>query len=384
MSERVDVTVLLPCLDESATVGACVGEARDAMDAAGIAGEVLVADNGSTDESVALAEAAGARIERVERRGYGAALRAGIAAARGDIVVMADADLSYDLSQVPEFVAAIRRGADLVMGDRFAGGIARGAMPLKNRLVGNPFLSWLGRRLTGTRVRDFHCGMRAFRRSAVGRLPFRSTGMEFASEMVALAARAGLRIEEIPTTLRVDGRGGASHLRPLADGSRHVAMLWMLAPRSTLAAVARAVLGILVLVMSVLTIRDVTVGGVTFSIGSLIVVSVAVVSVGLVVSFDAALRGDLARPTRRRHDEAGSEREIAAPGRVASITLPVLVVGGMLGLVRAVVGWAGKGFGDLDPTEVVRGVVMPGSMLILAAGVVLGRLIRGLSGFVAD
>ena len=229
--EAPRVSVVLPCLNEAETVGRCVAEAREALGRSGLSGEVVVADNGSTDGSPGLAEAAGARVVAVPVRGYGAALAGGIAAARGPYVVMGDADLSYDFGAVPDFVRALDSGADLVMGSRFRGRIEVGAMPPLHRWLGNPVLSGLGRLFFRAHVSDFHCGLRAFRREAIERLDLRTTGMEYASEMVVKAALFGLRIGEIPVTLRKDGRSRPPHLRTWRDGWRHLRFLLLYSPR---------------------------------------------------------------------------------------------------------------------------------------------------------
>jgi glycosyltransferase involved in cell wall biosynthesis len=227
-----EFTILMPCLNEAETVATCVGKALAFLARAGIAGEVLVADNGSTDGSAALAEHAGARVIAVKERGYGAALRAGIAAAQGRFVIMGDADDSYDFARLDAFVAKLRGGCDLVVGNRFAGGVAPGAMPFLHRYLGNPVLSLIGRMLFHPGVGDFHCGLRGFRRDAILGLDLRTSGMEFASEMVASAALARLAIAEVPTTLAVAGRSRRSHLRTWRDGWRHLRFLVMLGLRS--------------------------------------------------------------------------------------------------------------------------------------------------------
>jgi hypothetical protein len=221
----------MPCLNEAETIVRCVESALSTMRAAGIDGEVIVADNGSTDGSRELAEKAGARVCTVAEPGYGAALRGGFAAARGAFVVMGDADDSYDFGAIPAFTAKLDAGADLVMGSRFLGRIEPGAMRPLHRFLGNPVLSFLGRLLFRVPVSDFHCGIRAFRREAVDRMGLRTTGMEFASEMVVKAAISGLRIDEIPVTLRKDGRSRPPHLRTWRDGWRHLRFLLIYSPR---------------------------------------------------------------------------------------------------------------------------------------------------------
>jgi glycosyltransferase involved in cell wall biosynthesis len=227
----VELTVVMPCLNEAETLAVCVDKALAALRENDIAGEVVVADNGSTDGSQAIAVEHGARVVDVSVRGYGAALNAGIAAARGRFVLMADADDSYNFAHIPRFVAELRNGADLVMGNRFQGGIGPGAMPALHRYLGNPVLSRLGRTLFHVPAGDFHCGMRAFSREAYERLGLRTTGMEFASEMVVKAALLKQTIVEVPTTLQKDGRSRPPHLKTWSDGWRHLRFLLMYSPR---------------------------------------------------------------------------------------------------------------------------------------------------------
>jgi hypothetical protein len=225
------VSIVIPCLNEAETLERCVVAAREALETAGMPGEIIVADNGSTDGSREIASNAGARVIRVAERGYGSALLGGIAAARGRHVVMGDADYSYDFGAVPAFVRKLEEGNDLVMGSRLRGRIEPGAMPLLHRWLGNPVLSLLGRLFFRVPVSDFHCGIRGFRRDAVEHLDLKTTGMEFASEMVVKASLFGLRIAEIPVTLRPDGRSRAPHLRTWRDGWRHLRFLLIYSPR---------------------------------------------------------------------------------------------------------------------------------------------------------
>jgi glycosyltransferase involved in cell wall biosynthesis len=229
-SAPVELTVLMPCLDEAKTVGACVAKARETCRAHGIAAEILVADNGSTDGSQRLAGESGARVIHVPARGYGSALRAGIDAARGRYVVIADADDSYDFGDIPAFLAQLRAGAQLVMGSRFRGKIHPGAMPLLHRFLGNPVLTWVLNLFFGAGISDAHCGMRGFSREAIRALSLRSSGMEFASEMIIRAAQEKLRVREVPTSLRPDGRGRRPHLRTWRDGWRHLRFMLLFSP----------------------------------------------------------------------------------------------------------------------------------------------------------
>lgn len=228
--DNVEVSVVIPCLNEANSIGICVSKAMHAFDTAGLRGEVIVADNGSTDGSIEIAEKLGARVVRVEARGYGSALRAGIAAARGAFIVMGDADDSYDFSDVPRFVQKWRQGNDVVMGNRFRGEIKHGAMPWHHKYVGNPALSSLLNLFFRAGIGDSHCGMRGFTRAVYDRMDLRSTGMEFASEFVIKAAQLGARITEIPITLWPDKRGRPPHLRSFRDGWRHLRFMLLYAP----------------------------------------------------------------------------------------------------------------------------------------------------------
>ena len=227
----LDLTILMPCLNEAETLAICIRQAAQAIRDANLAGEVLIADNGSTDGSQDIARAEGARVVDVPTRGYGAALIAGIEAARGRYVMMADADASYHFEHLPRFLPRLEDGYDLVMGNRFAGSIEPGAMPPLHRYLGNPVLSAAGRIFFRIPVRDFHCGLRAFNRDRILALNLRTTGMEFASEMVVKSSLAGYRLTEVPTTLSPDGRSRPPHLRSWRDGWRHLRFLLLYSPR---------------------------------------------------------------------------------------------------------------------------------------------------------
>ena len=230
MSQGVEVSVVIPCLNEANSLAYCVDKAVKAFQAAGLSGEVVVADNGSTDGSIQIAEQHGARVIRVAERGYGAALRAGIAGARGLFIIMGDADDSYDFTDVPRFVEKLHEGNDIVMGNRFRGEIKPGAMPPLHKYFGNPGLTALLNTLFHAHIGDGYCGMRAFSRSLYDRLDLRSSGMEFALEMVIKSAQIGARIAEIPITLWPDKRGRAPHLRSFRDGWRSLRFMLLYAP----------------------------------------------------------------------------------------------------------------------------------------------------------
>jgi hypothetical protein len=330
---------------------------------------VVVADNGSTDGSREIAEVHGARVVRVAVRGYGAALQAGIRAAQGEYVIMADGDDSYALDDLEPFVEALRGGADLVMGNRFAGGIAPGAMPPLHRYVGNPVLSFIGRRMFRVPVGDFHCGMRGFRRDRVLDLDLTTTGMEFASEMVVRSAVSGLDIAEVPTKLRPDGRSRRPHLRTWRDGWRHLRFLLTLSPRWLLLYPGLALVLVGGVAFGVLAAGPVTIGGVTFDVQTMTAAATALVvglqAVGLaVVSRAMAARYGLLPPSRRLDRWS------------ARLPLEVgMAVGGVLGLlglaafVVAVLRWQDRSFGRLA-TDDMR-LPLLGLLLVVAGAQVL-------------
>ncbi len=229
--DAIELSVVMPCLNEAETVGSCVSKAVAALKEAGVNGEVVIADNGSVDGSIEIARSLGARVVHVEQRGYGNALKGGIEAARGAFVLMADSDDSYDFMHIPRFLEELRKGSDLVMGNRFRGGIHKGAMPVLHRYLGNPVLTAIGRLFFRSPCGDFHCGIRAFRKQSFEGMDIRSTGMEFASEMVVKASLLGMKVSEVATTLSPDGRSRPPHLRTWHDGWRHLRFLLMYSPR---------------------------------------------------------------------------------------------------------------------------------------------------------
>ena len=226
----MELTILLPCLNEVETIAVCIRKAKQFLSENGVDGEVLVSDNGSVDGSQQIALQEGARVVHAPVRGYGGALITGCQEARGRYVIMGDADDSYDFLHLMPFLEKLREGFDLVMGNRFAGGIEEGAMPWSHRHIGNPILSFIGRVFFHSRIRDFHCGLRGYNRKSMLSLELQTTGMEYASEMVVKAELNGLKIAEVPTTLKKDGRSRPPHLRSFRDGWRHLKFLLMYAP----------------------------------------------------------------------------------------------------------------------------------------------------------
>ncbi|CCG04970.1 glycosyltransferase family 2 protein [Blastococcus saxobsidens] len=352
--QDIELTVVLPCLDEAETLETCVRKARSCMDELGVRGEVVVADNGSTDGSQAIAEAAGARVVPVARRGYGAAIRGGIDAARGRYVLMADADDSYALDDLGPFLSELRAGAQLVMGNRFQGGIAPGAMPPLHRYLGNPVLSWAGRRFFRVPIGDFHCGIRAFHRDSIRALGMQTDGMEFASETVVRSALAGLRITEVPTTLRPDGRSRPPHLRTWSDGWRHLRFLLAFSPRWLFLYPAVVALTVGLAGLAALSLGTVTIGAVSFGIHTMLACATLVI-LGLqvgglaLVSRAYAARLALLPPSPRL--EKWIERVTLERGLVLGLTSVLLGVGAF---VTALLRWGAQGFGELDPVATMR------------------------------
>jgi hypothetical protein len=369
----------MPCLDEAATVATCVAKARGFLERSGIAGEVLVADNGSSDGSQALAQRAGARLVEVAERGYGAALASGIAAARGRYIIMGDADDSYDFARLEAFVEKLRAGHPLVMGNRFKGGIEKGAMPLLHRYLGNPLLSAIGRLLFQARVGDFHCGLRGFHRDAVAALDLRTKGMEFASELVVKAALARWPIAEVPTMLHRDGRGRPSHLRSWRDGWRHLRFLLLFSPRWLFLYPGAALLTIGCALTAMLYFRPISFLGAGLDIHSMLYASAAAL-----LGMQLCLFALFARVSAQNAGLLGRR-----PGLDRLLRTLTLERGLLLGLCIAACGlawsgvafwhWREAGFGALDPRVVMRDTIpattlMVGGMEIMLAAFLLSVL----------
>jgi hypothetical protein len=361
----VEFSVVLPCLNEAETLATCIRKARRSFAALGVVGEVVVADNGSTDGSQDIARSEGAVVVDVPRRGYGAALLAGITAAGGEYVLMADADDSYALDDLGGFLRELRSGADLVMGNRFRGRIEPGAMPFLHRYVGNPVLSMLGRLFFRIPVGDFHCGIRAFRRDQVLALGLVTSGMEFASEMVVRASLAELRIREVPTVLRPDGRSRAPHLRTWRDGWRHLRFLLAFSPRWLLLYPSMAFQGVGLAGMLWLLLGPQAVGPVVFDVHSMLgfatmfVLGVQGLGLAVIARSYAAHLGLLGQS--RRLDQllvrVSLERGLVLGG--------LLLVAGAGCFVVALTSWGAAGFGPLDAVSSMR-LPIVGSVLAAA------------------
>jgi len=377
-SRSPELTILMPCLNEALTVQRCVHKALAYLSRSGIHGEVLVADNGSADGSQELARAAGARVVDIHRKGYGAALTGGVQAAQGRFVIMADADDSYDLSDLDAFMERLRAGAQLVIGNRFKGGIRPGAMPTLNRYLGNPVLSFIGRRLFSASVGDFHCGIRGFDRDAMLGLDLRTSGMEFASEMIVKASLAGLRMEEVPTTLSPDGRGRAPHLRPWRDGLRHLHFMLLRSPRWLFLFPGMSLTAIGLLGAIVLTITPVRIPGIfTLDINALLYFSVAVI-IGNQITFFGLFAITYAKKLRLIIDDGFANGLLKGIYRrsIPAIGL-VLILGGSTGIVLAIVEWGHVSFGVLVPSQMMRLTIPSVSALALGVQILFGWLLLG-------
>jgi len=366
-SVQPEVSVVMPCLNEGETVATCVSKARATFQDSGIDGEVIVADNGSSDGSQQIAAASGARVIHVERRGYGAALMGGIASARGEYIVMGDSDDSYDFTQIPVFVEELRKGHDVVLGNRFWGGIQPNAMPTLHRYLGNPGLTWLGRLFFRCPSGDLYCGMRGFTKKAYERMELRATGMEFATEMVVKATLLGMRISEVPTTLAPDGRSRPPHLRTWRDGWRTLRFFLLYSPRWLFLYPGFLLMLLGTVVGVVLMAGPRTVGHVTFDAHTLLYAAVAVLLGFQAIAFATfsklfAISEGLLPPDSRLNKA------------FRNITLEVglgigflLLAVGSAGSVFAVHTWGVAEFGHLDYSHTLR-VVIP-SALALTLGV---------------
>jgi glycosyltransferase involved in cell wall biosynthesis len=374
----MELTILMPCLNEALTVETCIRKARAYLDKRDIAGEVLVADNGSTDGSQSLALAAGARVVEIQAKGYGAALMGGIEAANGRYVIMADADDSYDFTDLDGFVDRLRRGFKLVIGNRFQGSIKPGAMPLLNRYLGNPALSLIGRTLFGSSVGDFHCGLRGFERQAILRLNLRAPGMEFASEMVVKASLASLQIAEVPTTLSPDGRQRAPHLRPWRDGWRHLRFMLLRSPQWLFLYPGLLIAALGLAGSTILTKGPLQIPGIfALDINGLLYFSIAGI-VGVQIVFFGLFAVAFAGKMHVRIAHGFPEKLLrAASNEVAIATGAGLVLGGIAGALYAVLQWGHSSFGALVPSEMMRITIPSVTSLAIGTQILFGGFMLG-------
>jgi glycosyltransferase involved in cell wall biosynthesis len=365
MAIGIELSIVMPCLNEAETIGRCIGKALAFLANHSVRGEIVVADNGSSDGSQALAQARGARVVDVMELGYGSALMAGIHAARGTYVIIGDSDDSYDFSALDGFLDRLREGHDLVMGNRFAGGIAPGAMPALHRYLGNPVLSAIGRAFFRSPCRDFHCGLRGFRRDAILALDLQAPGMEFASEMVVKATIAGLRITEVPTTLSPDGRGRPSHLRSWRDGWRHLRFLLLFSPRWLFFYPGCLLFLSGLLAMAWLLPGPRRVGPIAFDIHTLFYASLAVV-----VGFQSMLFWMFVRIYGASEGIVPSDpwfRSIAGVFTLEAglISGAAMLLGGIALGCYALGSWNEENFGALSASQAMRFIIPSGTLILL-------------------
>ncbi len=377
---EMELSIVMPCLNEAETLATCIRKAQTFLTRSGVRGEIVIADNGSTDGSQDIALAEGARVVNVEAKGYGAALLGGINGARGRYVIMGDADDSYDFLNLEPFVTELRAGADVVMGNRFAGGIEPGAMPKLHKYLGNPVLSFIGRLLFKTPVGDFHCGLRGFTRTVATQLQLRTTGMEFASEMVVKASLFGLKMVEVPTTLSKDGRSRPPHLRSWRDGWRHLRFLLLMSPRWLFAIPGAALSALGLLGTLLLLIGPLSVGGVTFDVSALLYTSAA-----LLIGQQTLLFGVFTKVYATESGFLPRDPKLAGFSRRFRLESGLAVGGALLvvGVIVAVISlwrWRSSGFGDLDPAQQVRVVVPAVLGLCLGVTTVLASLFLSILG----
>ncbi len=360
----MELTILMPCLNEAETLETCIRKAKTYLETSGVEGEILIADNGSTDGSQEIARRCGARVVDVAERGYGAALIGGCQAAEGTYVIMGDADDSYDFLHLDPFVEKLREGYDLVMGNRFKGGIEPGAMPPLHRYLGNPVLSFIGRLFYPSKIGDFHCGLRGYNREAIGRLGLQTTGMEYASEMVVKATLYKLKIAEVPTTLKKDGRSHAPHLRSFRDGWRHLKFLLMHSPNWLFLypGIFFVALGLLLLVG--LMFGPVAIGNITLDIHTMLygsaftIIGVSTIEFALFTKTYAKNSGFI--PVNTEHTDKFTEDRVILAGAI-------LLVLGIVATVSALVVWSRTSFGALDPQRIMR-LTIP-ALTAMAVGV---------------
>ncbi|WP_336631591.1 MULTISPECIES: glycosyltransferase family 2 protein [unclassified Microbacterium] len=369
----------MPCLNEAETLATCIDKAQGYLRSAGVDGEVLIADNGSTDGSQQIARDHGARVADIPVKGYGAALIGGMEAARGRYVIMGDADDSYDFTTLDPFVERLRAGDELVMGNRFRGGIEPGAMPPLHKYLGNPVLTWVGRVLFRSPIKDFHCGLRGYNRQSMLDLELKTTGMEFASEMVVKSTLAGLRVSEVPTTLSKDGRSRPPHLRSWRDGWRHLRFLLIFSPRWLFLVPGLAALLIGVLGSLLLLFGPTRIGGVGFDVASqmylagLAIVGYQGVLFGILTKLYAEREG-FRLPRSRSFSWFAERASLESFSLIGAASFLI----GLIVFIVQIVAWGQTGFGALDPQATIR-VAIPGALLmVLGAQTIMTGMFIGI------
>lgn len=379
-SDSIEFSVVMPCLNEAESLGVCIRKALSCLAGLGVQGEVVVADNGSTDGSQEIGRRSGARVVDIETRGYGSALLGGIAAARGRYVIMGDADDSYDFTALGPFLDKLREGYDLVMGNRFLAGIQPGAMPTLHRYLGNPVLTRVGRILFKSPVGDFHCGLRGFHKDAIEGLNLQTVGMEFASEMIVRATLAGLRIAEVPTTLSPSLRTRPPHLRTWRDGWRHLRFLLLYSPRWLFLYPGASLMLVGLVVSLWLMPGPRYIGSVGFDVHTLLFASA-----GIIVGFQAVAFALFTKVFAISEGLLPQDPRLAKAFRYITLETGLavgflLVLVGLGGSVYAFIRWSVRSFGPLDTSLTLRTVIPSLTALILGIQIVLASFFLSVLG----
>lgn len=379
-NEDCELTVLMPCLNEAETIGICIRKALASINDLGVNGEVLIADNGSTDGSQEIATSLGARVVQVERKGYGNALMRGIAKAHGKYVIMGDADDSYDFTNLGPFLEKLRDNYDLVMGNRFMGGIKPGAMPPLHRYLGNPVLTGIGRIFFKSPAGDFHCGLRGFRRSAVLDLDLRTTGMEFASEMVVKSTLHKLRITEVPTALQPDGRSRPPHLRSWSDGWRHLRFLLLYSPRWLFLYPGILLMTVGLVAGLILLQGPIVVAGIGFDAQTLLYTAAAMILGFQAVAFAVFTKVFAISEGLLPEDPKLSVQKIKVSLERGLIIGAALILTGLVCSIYSVWTWKQVSFRVLNPAHTLRIIIPAVTALIIGVQIVFSSFFLSVLG----
>ncbi|PYS59116.1 MAG: dolichol-P-glucose synthetase [Acidobacteria bacterium] len=379
-SPTLELSIVMPCLNEAETLSICIQKAQQSLLKHDVKGEILVADNGSTDGSQEIARKMGARLIEVPDKGYGSALRGGVAAARGEYIIMGDADDSYNFSELSPFIQKLREGYDLVMGNRFEGTIKPGAMPALHKYVGNPVLTGIGRLLFSSQTGDFHCGLRAFRKDALEKLNLRTTGMEFASEMVVKATLHRMRVAEVPITLYPDGRSRPPHLRSWHDGWRHLRFMFLYSPRWLFLYPGLMLMIIGAMISVWLLPGPKTIGTVTFDVNTLLYGGLAIIigfeAINFAVFTKVFAISEGLLPEDPRLNKVFHFIKLET-GLIVGI---VLVLAGLIGSIYVLDIWKTRSFGPLEYSHTLRVVIPAGISLTLGSQTILSSFFLSILG----
>lgn len=374
----MELTILMPCLNETNTLGICINKAKHFLEENNIDGEILIADNGSTDGSQKIARDLGAIVVDVPVKGYGSALIAGCDAANGKYVIMGDSDDSYDFLNLMPFVEKLREGYDLVMGNRFKGGIEKGAMPLLHKYLGNPVLSFIGRLLYRSDIGDFHCGLRGYNKESIQKLDLHTTGMEYASEMVVKATLHKLKICEVPTTLKKDGRDRPPHLRSWSDGWRHLTFLLMHAPNWLFLYPGIAFVAIGLITSCIIEIEPLIINNIRFDINTLLYSSMAIIlGVQLLLFFVLTLHYAVKSKFIPIDDNKYTKFMNYTMNAGIFFGIFLFIIGLITSIIATII-WKNTGFGNLDPTAIFRITIPAVTTIVCGALLIFGSFFLGI------